>query len=180
VPTSTAFVELRESPLLKAPLRIGGEYRRPQADTLVREVRVPYVETTTIVSGPGIRGEVTIARAGRSPRRFALSRAPELAALQASFGALLAGDRAEIERHYRIDTAGRRERWVMTLTPKDAELATQVEAIMLFGRGAELRCIETQAPKQPVQRTLLAGAARAAGEIADTDALAALCHGRGA
>jgi hypothetical protein len=180
VPTSTAFVELRESPLLKAPLRIGGEYRRPQADTLVREVRVPYAETTTIVSAAGRGGEVTIARDGKPPRRFALSRAPELAALQASFGALLAGDRAEIERHYRIDATGRRERWAMTLTPKDAALAKKVAAITLYGRGAELRCIETQAAKQPVQRTLLAGAARAAGEIADAEALAALCHGRGA
>lgn len=173
--TSTAFVELRGSKLLKAPLRISGEYRRPQADTLVREVRLPYAETTTITGD-----EVTIARAGKSPRRFSLSRAPELAALQASFGALLAGDRESLERHYRIDAAGRRERWAMTLTPKDAALAKQIEAMTLYGRGAELRCIETRVPKQPVQRTLLASAARGAGELVDDDALAALCHGRGA
>ena len=38
-PTRTDFVELRGSPLLKAPLRIEGEYRRPDDDTLVRAVR---------------------------------------------------------------------------------------------------------------------------------------------
>ena len=56
-PMRTAFVELRGSAMLKAPLRIEGEYRRPDNDTLVREVRVPYVETTTLR-----KGEATIAR----------------------------------------------------------------------------------------------------------------------
>lgn len=179
-PMSTAFVELRGSPLLKAPLRVSGEYRRAQDGTLVREVRAPYAETTTIVSGGANGGDVVIARAGKPPRRFALSRAPELVALQASFGALLTGDRDALERHYRVDATGLRERWAMTLTPKHADLAKQVEGVTLYGRGAELRCIETQLPKQPVQRTLLAGAAHAAGAVVDADALAALCHGRDA
>ena len=60
-PMSTAFVELRDSPLLKAPLRIGGEYRRPDDATLVREVRSPYAETTTIRAG-----QATIVRGTRS------------------------------------------------------------------------------------------------------------------
>ena len=77
--------------MLKAPLRVSGEYQRPDDATLVREVQSPYRETTTI------RGDqATIAREGRAPRRFKLTRAPELAALQASFGALLGGDRAAL------------------------------------------------------------------------------------
>ena len=84
----TGFVELRDSRMLKQPLRIAGEYRRPDAQTLVREVRSPYAETTTIRAG-----EATIARAGHSPRHFSLTRVPALAGLQASFGALLSGDR---------------------------------------------------------------------------------------
>lgn len=174
----TSFVEIRGSALLKTPLRIEGEYQRPRGDTLVRDVRAPYRETTTIVTAPGTAGTVTIARAGKAPRRFALARAPELVGLQASFGALLAGDRAALERYYRIATQGTRERWTLALTPKDAALAAKVESITLHGRGAELRCIETQPRKQPVQRTLLAGAARAAGPSLDAAALAALCHGR--
>lgn len=174
----TSFVEIRGSALLKTPLRIEGEYQRPRGDTLVRDVRAPYRETTTIVTAPGTAGTVTIARAGKAPRRFALARAPELVGLQASFGALLAGDRAALERYYRIATHGSRERWTLALTPKDAALAAKVESITLHGRGAELRCIETQPRKQPVQRTLLAGAARAAGPSLDAAALAALCHGR--
>jgi hypothetical protein len=172
VPSRTGFVELRDSKLLKAPLRIAGEYRRPDADTLVREVHTPYPETTTIHAG-----EVSIARAGKSPRTFALSRAPELAGLQASFGALLSGDRTQLERHYALASEGSRERWTLVLTPKDAAMAAKVRAIALYGRGAELRCIETRpAAAGVVQRTLLAGAAREAADVVTGAALAALCH----
>jgi hypothetical protein len=177
VPSRTGFVELRDSKLLKAPLRIAGEYRRPDADTLVREVRAPYPETTTIRAG-----EVSIARAGKSPRSFSLSRAPELAGLQASFGALLSGDRRELERHYALSSAGSRERWTLVLVPKDAAMAARVRAVALYGRGAELRCIETRPAEErnPMQRTLLAGAAREATQVSDGARLEALCHDPGA
>jgi hypothetical protein len=138
-PMRTPFVEVRDSPMLKAPLRIEGLYLRPDNDTLVREVRAPYAETTTIRAG-----EASIARDGRAPRRFSLSRVPELASLQASFGAMLSGDRDALEQAYRIDTRGTRQRWAMTLVPRDAQLAARVRDIVLHGRGAELRCIETR------------------------------------
>lgn len=168
-PVRTPFVELRGSALLKAPLRIEGEYARPDDETLVREVRAPYAETTTIRGG-----EATIAREGRRPRTFALSRAPELAGLQASFGALLAGDAAALGRDYGIEASGAREDWTLVLVPREAALATSVRDITLRGRGAELRCIETRPVEGEPQRTLLAGAARAAiaeGDAADHEAL---------
>jgi len=171
-PMRTPFVEVRGSALLKTPLRLQGEYRRPDAATLVREVRSPYPETTTIRAG-----EVAIARNGGRARSFSLSRAPELAGLQASFGALLSGDRALLEKHYRIAADGSRQHWTLTLVPKDAQLAAKVRDIVLRGRGAELRCIETRPAKGELQRTLLAGAARAADAASDGAALAALCRG---
>ena len=54
--------------------------------------------------------------------------------------------------------------------------AVQGDAAQL-GRGAELRCIETRPTQGDVQRTLLAGAARAAETVSDAAALAALCTG---
>ncbi|HET7126913.1 MAG TPA: LolA-related protein [Lysobacter sp.] len=175
-PMHTAFVELRDSPLLKAPLRISGEYRRPDEATLVREVQSPYAETTTIKSSGAGAGQATIVRGTRS-RSFSLARVPELAGLQASFGALLAGDRATLEQHYRVAAAGTRQHWMLTLVPRDAALAAKVRDIALHGRGAELRCIETRPVRGGgVQRTLLASAARAAiNGIADPKALAAIC-----
>lgn len=174
-PMRTSFVEVRGSRLLKAPLRLSGEYLRPREDTLVREVRAPYVETTTIVTaGPGA-GQATIVRGGK-PRTFSLARVPELAALQASFGALLAGDRTTLERHYRLTPAGTRERWTLSLAPTDAALAAKVKRVVLHGRGAELRCIETEPMQGDVQRTLLATAARQA-QAQPQAPVDALCSG---
>lgn len=174
----TSFVELRTSRLLKEPLRLAGEYRRPDDDTLVREVRTPYAETTTISSGTGTgAGQATIARGSRS-RTYSLERVPELANLQASFGAMLAGDSASLQRYYAIATRGTRTRWTMALVPRQAALAEKVERIVLYGRGSELRCIETvPVGEGEVQRTLLAGAARAAGDATDAAAIVALCRG---
>jgi len=170
-PMRTAFVELRGSPMLKAPMRIEGEYRRPDNDTLVREVRSPYAETTTLRNG-----QATLARAGKTSRTFALSRVPELAGLQASFGALLAGDRALLEQHYRLSTQGTRQQWTLVLVPRDAQVKASVRDITLYGRGAELRCIETRPLKGDLQRTLMAGAAHQAAKATTATALAALCH----
>ncbi|MGN6111469.1 MAG: LolA-related protein [Luteimonas sp.] len=170
-PSRTPFVELRGSKLLKSPLRISGEYRHPDAATLVREVRAPYAETTTIRAG-----EATIERPGKAPRRVSLARYPELAGLQATFGAVLAGDATALRRHYRIESEGRREAWRLRMTPLDAAVARRVRGIELHGRGAELRCIETEpAGDAAVQRTLLAGAARDAASAGDEAAIAALC-----
>jgi hypothetical protein len=172
VPMRTGFLELRESRLLKKPLRLVGEYRRPAEGVLVREVREPYRETTTIRAG-----EATIERDGDS-RTFSLDRVPQLAGMQAGFGSLLSGDAAQLREHYRLDADGPRTDWRLTLTPRDPGMAEQVEHIALHGRGAELRCIETTAAghDQP-QRTLLAGAARDAAAIEDREQLAALCRG---
>lgn len=170
-PMRTAFVELRGSRLLKTPLRIEGEYRRPSDDVLVRQVRVPYAETSTIQAG-----NVTIAR-GSSAKTYSLDRAPELAGLQSSFGALLSGDRATLERHFRVASTGTRERWTLRLTPREKVMASRVRELVLHGRGAELRCIETRPVKGDAQRTLLAGAARDAAGVREVAALAALCSG---
>ena len=48
------------------------------------------------------------------------------------------------------------------LSPRDRALAAKVRDIVLRGRGAELRCIETRPVKGDLQRTLLASAARSA------------------
>ena len=171
-PSQTPFVELRDSRLLKEPLRVSGTYRRPDAATLVREVASPYAETTTLHAG-----EAVIERDGKS-RRFSLSRVPELAGLQASFGALLSGDGDRLRRHYAVSSEGSRGHWRLLLEPRDAALAAKVQRIVLHGRGSELRCIESiPADDGAVQRTLLAGAARDAASVVTAEALAALCSG---
>ena len=169
-PSRTPFVELRQSRLLKSPLLLSGEYRRPDADVLVREVHAPYVETTTLEDG-----EAVIERAGKAPRRVRLDRAPELAGLSGSFEALLAGDREALEQGFELTADGSRERWTLHLVPKDPALRER-GTLVLLGRGSELRCIEVAADAGEPQRTLLSGAAVDARGTSDPGALAALCH----
>ncbi|MGJ4730691.1 LolA-related protein, partial [Luteimonas sp. SDU101] len=168
LPAATSFVEVRESPMLKAPLRLSGEYRRPDAETLVREVRAPYAETTTIRDGHAV-----LARAGKPERRFALSRAPELAALQTSFGALLSGDVEALRQHYTVDAQGTAAHWALRLVPRDRALAERLQGIVLHGDGGELRCIETVPAKGAAQRTLMADPAQAALEAGEAVDIAA-------
>lgn len=171
-PMHTRFVEVRSSRLLKNPLRLYGEYRRPDDKTMIREVHAPYAETTTL------RGDqATIARAGKSPRTFSMSRAPQLAGMQASFGALLSGDQRAITRDFNITTQGTRAQWRMQMTPNQAALKQHVRDITLYGRGSELRCIETRAARgEEVQRTLLASAARSVTATTASQQLVALCQ----
>ena len=171
-PSRTVFVEVRESPMLKQPLRLQGEYRRETDGRLVRQVHAPYAETTTLAAG-----EAVVERAGRAPRRIALSQVPELMAVQAGFGALLAGDRELLRQTYDVEAGGTREQWTLRLLPRDPRLARSLARIDLYGRGAELRCVESHPAKGPPQRTLMAGAAAAADGVAEPAALAALRDG---
>lgn len=171
-PTRTSFIEVRSSRLLKNPLRLSGEYRRPDEQTLVREVRTPYAETTTL------RGDqASIARGGKPARTFSLSRAPQLAGMQAGFAALLRGDAVGIGRDFSLATRGTRAQWQMQMTPKQAALKQYVRDITLYGRGSELRCIETRTTRgDEVQRTLLASAARSVTASTSAAQLASLCQ----
>lgn len=171
-PMRTSFVEVRDSRLLKNPLRLSGEYRRPDDQTLVREVRAPYAETTTL------RGDqASIARMGKPARTFSLSRAPQLAGMQAGFGALLRGDAAGISRDFNLAARGTRAQWQLQMTPKQAALKQHVRDITLYGRGSELRCIETRASRgDDVQRTLLASAARSVTASTTAAQIAMLCQ----
>ncbi|MGY0561537.1 LolA-related protein [Luteimonas sp. A277] len=168
---STPFVELRESELLDAPLKISGEYRRLEGNSLVREVRSPYAETTTLKDG-----RATVERAGRSPRSFSLARAPELAGLQDTFGALLAGDREVLEENFAVGAWGAVDGWTMTMAPRDRALARRVQGITLFGANDELRCIETLGTDDSLQRTLLGSAAVAAAEVDTAEGFERLCR----
>jgi hypothetical protein len=135
-PTATGFVEQRESALLDAPLLLRGRLERPAPGVLLREVETPYRERTRI-DGDAVRVE----RDGGKPRRFSLRRAPELAALLASFQALLDGDRAALDPHYTLRLDHGDAGWTIRLQPRQPRLAKRIGGIALHGRDAELACI---------------------------------------
>lgn len=164
VPASTVFVEQRSSALLEEPLLLRGRLARPDPGTLVREVDQPWRETTTIASG-----QVRVEREGRDARRFALRNAPELEALLASFHGLLSGDRALLERHYRLELVQDGQSWQLSLVPRASRLSRKVASVRLSGRADELRCMEIVEADGDASRMLLAGAAEGAGDAPPFD-----------
>ncbi len=170
-PTLTAFFERRQSPLLAEPLLFAGELRRPAAGTLVKEIRTPYRELTRI------EGEkVSVERDGERVRKFSLRRAPELRALTASIEAVLGGDLALLQRHYRLQMDGTDAAWSLQLVPLDKRLAKRVESMRFVGVDDTLRCMDLVLVGAETSRTWLAEAAEAAARVTDETARDALCQ----
>ena len=140
-PDTTTFVEIRYSALLAEPLVASGRLEHRADGALVRQVTAPYRETTTL------RGEnVRVEREGGRPRSFSLDRAPELRGMLASFGALLTGDRAMLERHFGVVASGSDARWQIELSPLDERLQRRLVAIRVDGSGDRARCFTMTEP----------------------------------
>jgi hypothetical protein len=170
-PTQTAFFERRQSPLLAEPLLFAGELQRPAPGTLVKEIRTPYRELTRI------EGEkVSVEREGERARKFSLRRAPELRALTASIEAVLGGDLALLQRHYRLQMDGSDAAWSLQLVPLDKRLAKRVESMRFLGVDDTLRCMDLALVGAETSRTWLAETAQAAAQAADETARDALCQ----
>jgi hypothetical protein len=168
-PARTYYFERRTSPLLIEPLLFGGELSQPRPGELVKTVEGENPERLRIA------GErVEVAREGQPTRRFALKRAPELAALAASFEALLSGDLALLEQHYTLDLQPAGNGWRIELDPRNPRLTKKVLGMRLLGRGGEWRCFDLELAEGESSRMWLgqwAASARAAADEATRDAL---------
>ncbi len=89
---------------------------------------------------------------------------------------MLSGNRALLERNFRVRAEGTQDGWQPHLAPVDATLAQQVHEVRLYGRGADLILYGECAGQGDVQRMLLAGVAQAATEAGNAATLAALCQ----
>jgi hypothetical protein len=140
-PDTTTFVEVRYSGLLAEPLVAAGRLEHRTDGALVREVLEPYRETTTL------KGEnVRLVREGSKPRSFSLDRAPELRGMLSSFGALLAGDLALLERHFAVTTRGKNDGWRIELIPTDEKLERRLARIVVDGALEHARCFTMSEP----------------------------------
>lgn len=140
-PEATGFVEVRYSALLVAPMVISGQLEHRADGTLVRRVESPFHETTEL------RGEnVVVEREGNRPRRFSLDRAPELRGMLASFGALIKGDRAQLDRYFAMTASGSDDAWTIELEPRDPKLARRLAKIRVDGEDDRARCFTMTEP----------------------------------
>jgi hypothetical protein len=139
VPSSrTRFVETRHLAMLTRPLELKGSLSYERPGRLAKHVEAPFDEMLT-VDGDGLS---LVNRTKGEQRFLSLREQPALRALVESVRATLAGDRAQLERHYRVEFSGPRDAWRMKLVPRDAQLRSHVVSITLSGAGARLGRIE--------------------------------------
>jgi hypothetical protein len=147
---------VRYSKLLDQPLIVQGQLEYHEDGALVRAVSDPFRERTTIQGD-----SVTIERVGKSPRRFALRRAPELRSMLAAFGAVLGGSRASLEQDFTLAPEGDERKWRLAMKPKSASVGKYVRDIVIQGRENEPRCIVITEPSGQSSITLVGEAASA-------------------
>ena len=126
-----------------------------------------------------VRGEeVVVERDGEQPVRFSLKRAPELLGMLSSFGALLAGDRTLLDRHFRSSLSGDDVRWRLVLTPTSDRVRQKLGSIQVDVERDAVRCFTLVEPDGDASFILLGDTALATRpEPLERGWLEALCSG---
>jgi len=133
------FVETKEiTSLLDRPLESSGELTFTPPDRLEKHVTSPGDERMV-----ADRERLTLERGGRK-QELALADYPQVAVLVESIRGTLAGDRAALERTYRLDLAGDARSWRLTLTPREAALTKLVTRVTVEGSQAEVRRVTVE------------------------------------
>ena len=139
VPASrTRFVETRHLAMLTQPLELKGSLSYERPNRLVKHVETPFDELLT-VDGEALS---LVNKSKGEQRSLSLREQPALGALVEGVRATLAGDRAQLERHYRVQFSGRRDAWRLQLVPRAAQVRAHVESITVSGAAARPQRIE--------------------------------------
>ena len=97
--------------------------------TVVREIRVPVVETYAIV------GDTLIVTKEGEEERTDLDSVPLLRAFTESFRATLSGDVERLEEHYHVSFSGDGPAWTLGLRPRGRRLAGIIESVEFAGEA---------------------------------------------
>jgi hypothetical protein len=122
--------------VLKQPLDSSGLLLYDAPDRLEQRTLLPHPQSLVVD-----HGLVTL-QLGAHQRTLRLADYPQLVPLIESVRATLAGDRATLERLFRLDFNGALEHWDLLLVPRDPALAAQVKRIRLSGAAAAITEIE--------------------------------------
>jgi len=141
---TAAFTETKYISLLEYPVQSSGELRFVPPARLEKRTLSPQPETL-ILDGDVLSVERPSQDSAQRPARpqvLRLQDYPEVAGMVESIRATLAGDRAALERVYRLSLEGGRERWSLMLTPLDGRVARIIERIRIEGSGGEVLRVE--------------------------------------
>jgi outer membrane lipoprotein-sorting protein len=130
------FTEVQQLAMLDRPLESSGELWYEAPDRLEKRTLKPKAQTLILEHG------VLTARRGHRTYVMALRDYPQVVPLVESIRATLAGDRAALERTFRVQFDGTLAHWTLRLVPVDATLAGAVKDIRIEGERDAVRTVE--------------------------------------
>jgi len=131
-----SFVEQKSIAMLDKPVESSGELFYTAPDRLEKRTLKPRPESMVLE-----RGTLTIEQKGKR-HALPLQNYPEVAAFIESIRGTLAGDRAALERTYKLSLEGDEQGWTLELLPIADRMKKVIERIRIAGERHELRTIE--------------------------------------
>jgi outer membrane lipoprotein-sorting protein len=153
-----SFTEKKFIALLDRPVESSGELLYDAPDRLEKRTIKPKPEDLVLEGG------VVSAQRGRHHYVLDLKQYPQVVPFIESIRATLAGDRASLERVFKVDFAGSFEHWTLGLVPADSKLATTVKEIHIEGEKDLILSVETR--EADGDRSLLTIGAAASPDVA--------------
>ena len=135
-PDRAKFVERKYLAILDQPVVSTGELSYTPPDRLEKKTLTPKPESLVLD-----KGILTLQR-DQKKLTLRLAEYPQIAAIVDSLRGMLAGDRTALEKTYRMEAYGSRERWTLVLLPSDARVAEVLQRIDVAGSGDRVRSIE--------------------------------------
>ena len=131
-----SFTEQKFIALLDRPVESSGELLYDAPDRLEKRTVKPKPESLVLEGG------VVSAQRGRHHYELDLKQYPQVVPFIESIRATLAGDRASLERVFKVDFAGSFEHWTLGLVPRDSRLAGTVKEIHIEGEKDLIHSVE--------------------------------------
>jgi hypothetical protein len=130
------FTEMQYLAMLDRPLQSSGELLYEAPDRLEKRTLKPKAQTLILEHG------VLMARRGQRTHVMELRDYPQVVPFVESIRATLAGDRAALERFFRVQFDGTLAHWTLLLVPVDTTLAGAVKDIRIEGERDAIHTVE--------------------------------------
>lgn len=136
------FVEFRTSTFLVDEIRLTGKLRYRAPDFIEKSVESPYLQVTTI-QGNSISIRKTTDRGETNTRHYSLGSSEALQTTVEGIRATLSGNYAYLKESYELELDGDRDKWSVTLVPRDPKMLEVLEKIQVSGAGGRITGIDT-------------------------------------
>jgi len=133
-----SFTEKKFIAMLDKPVESSGELLYDAPDRLEKKTLRPKPEDLVLEGG------IVSAQRGKHHYTLDLKQYPQVLPFIESIRATLAGDRAALERVFKVDFAGEFDHWTLDLVPLDAKLAKTVKGIHIEGEKDFIHTVEVR------------------------------------